>query len=514
MGVVVPEQTSVLVVEDNVDDIMILRRHFGRLDGNYVVDIVYTAAEAIARAETGRYQIAFVDHHLPDARGESLIVQMRDAQPDLPIVMLTGQGDERLAVKVMKAGAYDYLRKDDLSRAMLSRTLRSVLERARLEREVRAARQRVEQLAIRDGLTGLYNRRHFNGLLTTEFARAQRYEQSLACVMLDIDHFKQFNDARGHPCGDAVLEHLAEVLQGVARQVDAVARYGGEEFVLLLPNTDMDGAQRVAERIRDAMANGPITYHGAQLYVTVSLGVATSTLPGVTSTEALIKRADDALFRAKRGGRNRVSVAPAQPEPVEPDAHELFLQGATAAFARLIELHEDRVGGRTNHGARVALEVERFARALNYDARLVDGLMLAARLAGLGRLLVADRIWNAMPPLSDADAAEIQSAPDLAVDVLNRMSLLPSVTLTIRYQNEHWDGSGGPEGLVGEEIPEGARILKLIDAWCALTRPRPWREALSESAAMALIQAQAGTVYDPALVEVFSGLRMAHTEAV
>ena len=509
-----PDQTHVLVVEDNVDDIMILRRHFGQLDGEFSVDIAYTAAEAITRARTGLYDVAFIDHHLPDARGESLIVQMRAAMPHLPIVMLTGQGDERLAVKVMKAGAWDYLRKDDLSRAMLSRTLRTALDRARLEAEVRAARQRVEQLAIRDGLTGLFNRRHFNGLLTTEFARAQRYDQPLACVMLDIDHFKQFNDTRGHPCGDAVLEHLAEVLLSVARQVDAVARYGGEEFVLLLPNTNMDGAQRVAERIREATANGPITYQGAQLYVTVSLGVATSSLPGVASTEALVKRADDALFRAKRGGRNRVSVAPAQPEPIEPDAHELFLQGATAAFARLIELHEARIGGRTNHGARVAFEVERFARALGFDARLIDGLMVAARLAGLGRLLVADHIWKASPPLTDSDAAQIQSAPDFAVDVLNRMSLLPSVTVTIRHQNEHWDGTGGPDGLKGEAIPEGARILHLVDAWCALTRPRHWRKAHDESAALALIQAQAGTVFDPALVEVFSGLRITHTEAV
>lgn len=509
-----PDQTHVLVVEDNVDDIMILRRHFARLDGSYCVDIAYTAAEAVARARDAHFDVVFIDHHLPDADGEALIVQMLDAVPYLPIVMLTGQGDERLAVKVMKAGAYDYLRKDDLSREMLSRTLRTALDRARLQAEVRAARQRVEQLAIRDGLTGLFNRRHFNGLLETEFARALRYDQPLACVMLDIDHFKQFNDTRGHPCGDAVLEHLAEVLLSVARQVDAVARYGGEEFVLLLPNTDLDGAQKVAERIREATANGPIVYHGAQLYVTVSLGVATSTLPGVCTTEALIKRADDALFRAKRGGRNRVSVAPADPEPVEPDAHELFLQGATAAFARLIELHDARVGGRVKHGLRVATELERFARAVGYDTHHIDGLMLAARLAGLGRLLVADRIWNASPPLTEEDARAIQSAPDLAVDVLTRMSLLPAVTVTIRHQNEHWDGSGGPDGLVGEEIPEGARILKLIDAWCALTQPRPWREALDESAAMALIHSQAGTVFDPALVEVFSGLRIAHTEAV
>lgn len=510
----VSDQTHVLVVEDNIDDIMILRRHFEQLDGDYRIDVAYTGTEAIARAESQHYDIAFLDHHLPDARGETLIEQMRVAVPDLPIVMLTGHGDERLAVNVMKAGAYDYLRKDDLSRAMLKRTLRNTLARACLKRQIHAARLRVEQLAIRDGLTGLFNRRHLNNLLTTEFARAKRYDQPLACLMLDIDHFKQVNDTRGHPCGDAVLKHLAAVLDGAARTVDAVARYGGEEFVLLLPNTDMGGAERVAERIRAAMANGPITYQGAQLYVTVSLGVATSRLPSVTSTEALIKHADDALFRAKRGGRNRVSVAPAQPEPIEPDAHQLFLQGATAAFARLIELHETRVGGRTKHGARVASEVERFARALAFDDRIIDGLMLAARLAGLGRLLVADHVWNAPPPLAGADAAQIQRAPELAVDVLNRMSLLPSVTVTIRHQNEHWDGTGNPDGLKAQDIPEGARILKLVDAWCALTRPRPWRPAFSEKAAMALIESQAGTVFDPALVAVFSGLRIAHTESV
>lgn len=483
-----------LVVEDNVDDIMILRRHFSRLDGNFRVEICYTAAESIVRVGEQRYDIAFVDRHLPDARGEALIKEISAVAPGLPVVMLTGRGDERLAVEVMKAGAYDYLRKDDLSRSILSRTLRNVLDRARLQARIEAANEELAQLAIRDSLTGLFNRRHFGRLLETEFARARRYGQPLACLMLDIDRFKRFNDTQGHQCGDAVLRHVAELLRGVARQVDVVARYGGEEFILLLPNTDLEGALRVAERTREVICDRPVRFEGTDLHVTTSIGVATNAEPGVDTTEALIKRADDGLYVAKRSGRNRVARAMRVDQPVTPDAI-VRRRTSTMLLAILIDRFEANTHARPGHSQRVAEEAARFAARLGCDGEAYDALVLAARIGGLARLT------------APTDAAPHQLA--LSSEALLSDAGLTEATLhTIRFQHERWDGAGQPEQLAGEAIPENARILAVVDRWCQLTA-----DGVATAAALDALRQDAGAAFDPALVEVFTDLQMSDTRA-
>jgi len=257
-----PTPTRILLVEDNIDDVEVLRRFIRRVPGSYQVDIAYDADEAISKASQGAYDLALVDHQLPGASGHELIGTMREAVPELPIVMLTGHGDEKLAVEVMKAGAYDYLRKHDLDPSILARVVRNVLERSRLENEVRQVNERLREWAIRDGLTGLYNHRHFQELLRTEMARARRYGQPLACLMLDLDHFKDVNDTYGHPFGDRVLKRLAATLTDVAREVDIIARYGGEEFVVVLPNTDREGARRLAERVRRWVSENTLWFEG------------------------------------------------------------------------------------------------------------------------------------------------------------------------------------------------------------------------------------------------------------
>lgn len=497
-------QTKILVVEDNVDDVMILQRHFSRLEGSYHVDIAYTAAEAIRRTTTQIYDVAFIDQHLPDTRGEALIRQIQESLPNLPVIMLTGQGDERLAVEVMKAGASDYLRKDDLSRSILARALRNALARAQLKAELR-------RLAVMDDLTNLYNRRHFNAVIETEFARARRYGQPLACLMLDIDHFKRFNDTRGHPCGDAVLRHLSGVLRDIARQMDVVARYGGEEFAVLLPNTDLDGAWVVAERIRHTMSESVVEFDGARLRVTLSIGVATSEQAEIDDTQALIKRADDALFQAKRAGRNQVRRGEATAPPAMGLNVDAIVnrRGSTAALAYLIDTHDDQVIGRSGHTDQVATLVHQVGSRLGCDPERLEGWVLAAYLAPLGRLLVPLSIWNCPGPLSTADRAIIAEASHHTDQMIERMGISRNVRHIIEQLGEFWDGSG-PLGLAEEAIHEGARLLTLIDSWCALRAERAWRSAFSANDAITKLQDLAGKRLDPALVEVFSAMQISH----
>jgi diguanylate cyclase (GGDEF)-like protein len=164
-----------------------------------------------------------------------------------------------------------------------------------------------------DGLTGVDNRRHIEERLTEAFGHAARLNEPLAVVMTDVDHFKSVNDTYGHQAGDAVLKQVAEVLRDTAREIDRVGRYGGEEFLVLLPGASLEDARRYADRARAAVEGREFAYEGGALRRTLSAGVAAWPHPDVRHQEALVKLADDALYAAKTGGRNRV-VAYQSPE--------------------------------------------------------------------------------------------------------------------------------------------------------------------------------------------------------
>lgn len=173
---------------------------------------------------------------------------------------------------------------------------------------LKRAEHELRQLAITDGLTQVANRRHFDERIQEEVDRSQRYGRPLVLLLLDIDHFKKVNDTYGHPAGDAVLRSVAEVCRASTRTLDLVARFGGEEFAMLLPETDIPGALQLAERIREEIAALPVNYGRHTIRVTASIGLA-ATQDGDRGSEQLIKAADEGLYAAKQGGRNRVTCA-------------------------------------------------------------------------------------------------------------------------------------------------------------------------------------------------------------
>jgi len=185
----------------------------------------------------------------------------------------------------------------------------NALTNAHLFESVELANLELEKLAITDGLTGAYNHRHFRTRLDEEFQRAKRYGSHLSCIMMDIDHFKHINDAFGHGQGDTVLKEITDLIRKNVRNTDIVARYGGEEFVALLPNTDKDGAFLHAERLREAIMGYRCSGRDRCIMITVSLGVATFPSSGMQSPDDLVGKADNALYEAKRSGRNRTIAA-------------------------------------------------------------------------------------------------------------------------------------------------------------------------------------------------------------
>ena len=185
----------------------------------------------------------------------------------------------------------------------------NALANAHLFESLELANLELEKLAVTDGLTGAYNHRHFRTRLEEEFSRAKRYKTPLSCIMLDIDHFKSINDAFGHAQGDIVLKEITDVLRKSVRKIDIVARYGGEEFVILLPHTDKEGAFIHAERIRETVKGNRCAESNTCIMVTVSLGVATFPSEDINSADDLVGKADNALYEAKRTGRNNTVVA-------------------------------------------------------------------------------------------------------------------------------------------------------------------------------------------------------------
>jgi diguanylate cyclase (GGDEF)-like protein len=219
-----------------------------------------------------------------------------------PILMLTGDATHAFVVKALRLGFKDYFAKRDLDLDELVTAIQSAVEQSREEAALRA-------LATVDGLTGLPNRGTFDQTLNRECRRAQRDNTSVSLLMVDVDEFKALNDALGHQAGDDCLRRLAEVLRAVMlRPADFAGRYGGEEFAIILPDTLLVGGAAVAQRLVASMKDLALPHPSSGLgYVTVSIGVACNEHLA-PSPQALIARADAALYRAKRAGRNRVDV--------------------------------------------------------------------------------------------------------------------------------------------------------------------------------------------------------------
>jgi diguanylate cyclase (GGDEF)-like protein len=286
---------------------------------------VRTAAdgkEAIRKVRTEPPDLVLLDMVLPDMDGLEVlrIVKARAEDHFIPVIILSVKADLDSKVAGLRIGADDFLAKPFAEAELLARCA-AMLRIKKLQDELRAMQKRLEEQSITDGLTGLRNRRFFDERLMEEFGRAQRYTDPVSLIMLDLDHFKRVNDRFGHQAGDLVLREAADLLRGSLRDPDIPARYGGEEFAVILPKTHVQGALAVAERVwraignktfRHALGEGPGASPPVELRVTASIGVAFFPSKDITSAELLVKFADEALYNAKRSGRNSICLDQAQ----------------------------------------------------------------------------------------------------------------------------------------------------------------------------------------------------------
>ncbi|CAN5479818.1 diguanylate cyclase [soil metagenome] len=294
-----PDKPTILVIDDELINIEIVAEEF---DCDFDVIFANDGLEGIQAARESRPDIILLDVLMPGISGHEVCARLKadPATNKIPVIFITALSDATQEIRGLEAGAVDYVTKP-INPAV-------VRARVQIQMELRNARMQLEQLATTDGLTGLANRRHFDERIKAEFERLRRAGTALSVLMIDVDHFKLFNDSYGHLAGDECLKHLAAVIRRMVRRpADLGARFGGEEFICLLPEVDHAGALAVAENIRAGVEALAIEHRRSSTgtCVTISVGIATCHCGAESTSNQLMATADEALYAAKESGRNR-----------------------------------------------------------------------------------------------------------------------------------------------------------------------------------------------------------------
>jgi diguanylate cyclase (GGDEF)-like protein len=372
-------------------------------------------------------------------------------------------------------------------------------------------------MATMDMLTGVLNRQALLARLDAELDRAARYGHQLSIILVDIDHFKRLNDTYGHVAGDQMLHAVAEVLRASVRGVDIVGRYGGEEFMAVLPETDVDAAASLAEKLRRFVALRSLALEdGSVVSVTLSAGVAGG-FGGHLDLVTLVRDSDNALYSAKALGRDQVFVFRELQDDsfikraaIAPSARERAVEVGRAALGAatdsLTAALGDRAGWNGRPSSMIASAATELGRAVGLPERELERIRVASLLHDLGKLAIPEAILQKPSELDEPEWRVIAEHPKIGQVVLEQAGALRDAATIVLHHHEWYDGRGYPHGLSGEEIPIGARIVAIADAYEAMVAGRPYRSAISHSEAIAELRRHGGVQFDPELVDLFADL--------
>ena len=292
----------ILIVDDDLS-IRDAMHEFIEMSG-FVSTVASSAEEAMDVLATNSVEVVITDIMLPGMDGLVLTDHIK-RMGDIDVIVMTGYSTDYSYEEAISKGASDFVFKPVRFEELLLRLKRVLKERSLNQERVRMLDE-LKKLSITDGLTQLYNSRHFYSQLKGEIERCNRYEHKLSLLLLDIDNFKEYNDSYGHLEGDKILVRLGQVIKSCLRKMDTAYRYGGEEFTIILPDTDGDEARTVAERLRTAVSSEDFTDGGRpDVRITISIGVTQYFQE--EKIASFVQRADQAMYRSKQAGRNKVS---------------------------------------------------------------------------------------------------------------------------------------------------------------------------------------------------------------
>src|SRR5438067_844849 len=385
--------------------------------------------------------------------------------------------------------------------------------------------QQLQQQSITDGLTGIKTRRFFWEALNSEWKRASRSGRPFSVVLMDLDKFKEVNDTKGHLEGDLVLARVGRLLEQKCRQSNVVARYGGDEFIILMPETGVEQAQILAERLRLWISTDPMLQ---EEHITGSFGVGSFPVHGF-SMEDIIRVADAGMYVSKHAGGDRVSTAEEFSEGENAAVRRQLISGYIEGFLQrehtgpehleelistlkkmagegehnahvlreaietLTNAAESREVNSAGHGEMVARYSEIIARSLGLPAEEVGDLTFAARVHDVGKIFVPERILNKPGPLTEDEFYLLKWHARVGGEILATLPEGKKMQDTIQHHHESFDGGGYPDGLRGEKIPLGARILAISDAYVNMTTERSFAAAKSSEQALAELEKMSDT---------------------
>ncbi|MDD5496329.1 MAG: diguanylate cyclase [Candidatus Omnitrophica bacterium] len=392
----------------------------------------------------------------------------------------------------------------------------------KMNKELTASNKKLNQLTLRDPQTGLYNHSYLEKILDAEFYRAKRYNHALSIIMIDVDYFKSINEVYGYKFGDMILKQLAHEVRKIVRKYDVVIRYGGEEFMVISPDTDRNQAAILAQRILDSVSIH--SFGNAKTAIKLKMSLAAVSYPEDRANNAmeLIKSAENMLDKAKEAGGDRifssmnkksakgmaiagkddVDILKKRLEGLNKEVNQSLVE-SIFAFAKAIELKDHYTGEHVEKTVKYATDI---AKALGLGIPEVEMVKQAAMLHDLGKLGVSESILTKKAKLTKKEVEEIRKHPRIAADILRPIHVLNAIVPFILYHHERWDGKGYPDGLRGEEIPLGARIVAIADVYQALISHRSYRKAFSKEEAINMIKKASGTQFDPRIVNIFLSL--------
>ena len=386
-----------------------------------------------------------------------------------------------------------------------------------LARQLESAFDKLAHMSKTDELTGMANRRHFEEVLDCFYHQARRYNRPLSLIVMDVDFFKAVNDSGGHQAGDDLLKCVAGTIEEACRKADLPSRFGGDEFAVLLPETSVDNATEVAERIRETLAKSNHKINGVEITITASLGIADLNAGVIDSPRGMLALADRALYAAKEAGRNcivraheldgigqsehgvKVTTLCKKLAGLDNQFKALFLQ----AIEEIMDVLEQRDPFMADHARKVQRYAVLLAQEMGLPDRITKRIEIAAMLHDIGMLAMPDAILLCPHELDQHKTELMQKHTLYGVRIMEGMEFLEQEIPAVRYHHEHMDGSGYPEGLAGSAIPLTARILAIADVFDALTSRRAYRDAVSREEALIELRKSAGMQFDPAVVHAF-----------
>lgn len=533
------EPFSILLIDWDNSDSPLLEKLSGDSPHPTRVELTQNSLDLLEKLKRNRYHLILANHSpLHSEELPPLLGEIHRTKITTPFVLLIGKEEEAQAKRLLKYGATDYVMKTEEELQKLSSRLWGIYRNYELSErpenlseelafenhKLLEVNEKLRGLSLRDELTGLYNHRYLQEKLVEEFTRAIRYRHSLSCIMIDLDYFRRVNDSLGHPVGDEVLKEAAGILLESSRLSDLVSRFGGEEFVLLLPHVDYEGASEFAERLRTLFAKHTFLERSHQISMTVSAGVSSFPEDGVKHHSELLNFADQALFQAKTGGRNKVFLyRDLHPTIGELLPHLKIRQEKIVEFQKrlseivdkarrdyiesskaMIMALESKDHFTAGHSGRVARSSMQIAEALGLPLNEAEIISHAGLLHDIGKICISDEILLKTDRFSLPEYEAMKQHPYLGYRILKPIKFLHEEAGLVLHHHEWFNGEGYPCRLARHEIPLGARIISVVDSYDTMQLAgRRYKKTVSVEEAVEELIACAGTQFDPQVVQAF-----------